>query len=68
MFLYNNRFYKRILNNVKESEKSAFESRGAVINNEEKFDKYCNSNAKVSYWWLIIIILFVLYQIIKGIW
>lgn len=67
MFLYNNRFYKRILNNAKESEKSAFELRGAVITNEERFDRYCNSNAKVSYWLLIIIILFVLYQTIKWV-
>lgn len=65
MFLYNNRFYKRILNNVKESEKLSFELRGAVINNEEKFDRHCNSTAKVSYYGIVILILFVLYNTIR---
>jgi len=67
MNLYNNKFFDYFYNREIRTSLRQLENQGASVSDNYKHEQYVKSNAKFSFWILIGITIFIIYQIISRI-
>ena len=63
MSLYNNRFFDYLYGREKFTALRQLDNQGASVSDTAKHEEYIKSNTKFSFWILIAILSFIIYQI-----
>ncbi len=67
MSIYYQRLFNYMKNNQITSETKQLTAKGAVIQNQEKFNQYVKNQVKFGYWVIMVTSIFLVYVIIKKI-
>ena len=68
MNIYNNRLFNYLHDKEKFSAQKQLDIEGATVSDNDKYQTYITSNAKTTFWTILVVLALIIYAIIKRIW